>query len=191
MQTHSLFPRFSGRGLVVIAALLGGFATASAPIVTEPPSVEEVVVTPVPSEPEFIPVVRYGRYTLVELAPTTAQRDLLLQVIDVRMPEDARASVGDGLRHVLKRSGYQMCETAHAVNQLYSLPMPAAHLQMGPMTLRDALLTLVGPAWDVEVDDSARLVCFVRPKTHADLPVQNLPPTGATPPTPAEEGSQP
>ena len=33
--------------------------------------------------------MRYGRYTLVELAPA-AQRDLLLQTIDVSMPEDAR-----------------------------------------------------------------------------------------------------
>ncbi|MBI0570854.1 integrating conjugative element protein pill, pfgi-1, partial [Pectobacterium parmentieri] len=80
--------------------------------------------------PDFIPIVRYGRYTLVELAPNAAQRDLLLQVIDVAIPEDARATVGDGLRHVLKRSGYQLCETAQSLIELYSLPLPAAHLHM-------------------------------------------------------------
>ncbi|MDO2232289.1 integrating conjugative element protein pill, pfgi-1, partial [Escherichia coli] len=86
--------------------------------------------------PEYIPVVRYGRYTLVELAPTAAQRDLLLQAIDVSMPEEARATVGDGMRHVLKRSGYGLCETAHAVIELFALPLPAAHLHLGPMILR-------------------------------------------------------
>ena len=79
------------------------------------------------------------------------------------MPEDARATVGDGLRHVLKRSGYQLCETAHAVIELYALPLPAAHLHLGPMTLRDALLTLAGPAWELHTDDRMRQVCFERP----------------------------
>jgi type IV pili sensor histidine kinase/response regulator len=31
------------------------------------------------------------------------------------------------------------------------------------MTLRDALLTLVGPAWGLEVDEPMRQVCFSRP----------------------------
>ena len=120
----------------------------------------------------------------MELVPTAAQRDLLLQVIDVAMPADARATVGDGLRHALQRSGYQLCENAHAVIELYSLPLPAAHLYLGPMTLRDALLTLAGPAWDVQVDDRARQICFVPagepsadPETDTPLaaPVQTFP----------------
>lgn len=36
------------------------------------------------------------------------QRAPLLQTIGVSMPEDARATVGDGLRRALKRSGYQL-----------------------------------------------------------------------------------
>ncbi|MBH1655155.1 PilL N-terminal domain-containing protein [Stenotrophomonas maltophilia] len=188
MQTLSPFSRLAGCGLVAIATPVGGCASNSAPLVTEPPPIEEMVIAPVQAEPEPIPVVRYGRYTFVELAPTTAQRDLHLQVIDVRVPEDARASVGDGLRHVLKRSGYQMCETAHTVIELYSLPMPAAHLQLGPMTLRDALLTLVGPAWDVEVNDSARQVCFVRPGSRTDQPSQDLLTVEAAQPIPLANG---
>lgn len=190
MQTLSPFSRLTGCGLVALATLVGGCATNSAPVGIESPPIEETVFA-AQAEPEIIPVARYSRYTLVELAPTIAQRDLLLQVIDVRMPEDARASVGDGLRHVLKRSGYQMCETAHGVIALYSLPMPAAHLQLGPMTLRDALLTLVGPAWDIEVDDSARQVCFVRPGSRTDHPPQNLPAFEAAQPIPLANGTQP
>ena len=89
------------------SVLAGGCATTTAPVALD--TIEEVSAAPEPEAPEYIPVVRYARYTLVELAPMAAQRDLLLQTIDVSMPEDARATVGDGLRHVLKRSGYQLC----------------------------------------------------------------------------------
>ncbi|MFG0828962.1 PilL N-terminal domain-containing protein [Pseudomonas sp. CJQ_7] len=143
------------------SVLVGGCATTPAPLA--PDAIEEVSAATESETPEFIPVVRYGRYTLVELAPTAAQRDLLLQTIDVSMPEDARATVGDGMRHVLKRSGYGLCQTAHAVIDLYGLPLPAAHLHLGPMTLRDALLTLAGPAWELHADDRARQVCFEQP----------------------------
>ena len=156
--------RLVGAGLLA-AALASGCATTTAPLV--PDAIEGVSSAPEPEAPEFIPVVRYGRYTLVEMAPTAAQRDLLMQVIDVAMPEDARATVGDGLRHVLKRSGYGLCQTAHAVIELYALPLPAAHLHLGPMTLRDALLTLAGPAWELHADDRARQICFERPGDRA------------------------
>ncbi|WP_057393099.1 PFGI-1 class ICE element type IV pilus protein PilL2 [Pseudomonas aeruginosa] len=153
-----------GAGLLA-AALASGCATTTAPLA--PDAIEEVSAAPEPEAPEYIPVVSYGRYTLVELAPTAAQRDLLLQTIDVSMPEDARATVGDGMRHVLKRSGYGLCETAHAVIELYALPLPAAHLHLGPMTLRHALLTLAGPSWELHADDRARQICFDRPGDRA------------------------
>ncbi|TKY80229.1 PilL N-terminal domain-containing protein [Pectobacterium polonicum] len=163
--THSTRRLFVSH-LLIIAALSSGCTITTAP----PPSPPIKAVSPVPdATPNFIPIVRYGRYTLVELAPNAVQRDLLLQVIDVSIPEDARATVGDGLRHVLKRSGYQLCETAQTLAELYSLPLPAAHLYMGPMTLRDALLTLVGSAWDMQVDDRVRQVCFVRASTDSEV----------------------
>ncbi|EOX6785699.1 PilL N-terminal domain-containing protein [Pseudomonas aeruginosa] len=143
------------------SVLVGGCATTTASLVSD--AIEEVSAATEPEAPEFIPVIRYGRYTLVELAPAAAQRDLLLQTIDVSMPEEARATVGDGMRHVLKRSGYGLCQTAHAVIDLYGLPLPAAHLHLGPMTLRDALVTLAGPAWELHADDRARQVCFEQP----------------------------
>src|SRR3546814_11740839 len=105
----------------------------------------------------MIPVVRSGRYTLVELAPLAAQRDLLLQIVDVTVPENARASVGDGLRHVLKRSGYRLSQATPATSEFYSLPLPASHLRLGPMTLRDALLTLVGSDWELQRSGGRRV----------------------------------
>lgn len=158
------------------SVLAGGCATAT----TSPKSeaVHEFAGEREPAKPEFIPVVRYGRYTLVELAPMAAQRDLLLQTIDVSMPEDVRATVGDGLRHVLKRSGYELCQSAQVAIELYALPLPAAHLHLGPMTVRDALLTLAGPSWELHADDRTRQICFEHPGSgRGSQPIRELPAT--------------
>ncbi len=187
MPATQLLRRLTGSGLLITAVLSGGCATTAAPPVD--PLVEEADTAP--QSPELIPVVRYGRYTLVELVPTAAQRDLLLQVIDVAMPADARATVGDGLRHALQRSGYQLCENAHAVIELYSLPLPAAHLHLGPMTLRDALLTLAGTAWDVQVDDRSRQVCFVPAGKPSPYPETDTPVTSPVQTFPIADGGQP
>jgi conjugative transfer region protein (TIGR03748 family) len=126
---------------------------------------------------ELIPLARYGRYTLVELAPAAAQRDLLLQVIDVAIPDTLHASVGDAIRHVLLRSGYQLCE-GHDANALLTLPLPVAHYRLGPVVLLDALLTLAGPAWDLQIDESRRQVCFTA--VLPDVPEPPQPPLPAT-----------
>lgn len=88
--------------LFVITALLSGCATTSSPLLPSPN--KEASSVPENAEPAFIPVVRYGRYPVVKLAPDAAQCELTLQVIDVALPEDSRSTLGDGLRHVLRRS---------------------------------------------------------------------------------------
>ncbi len=121
----------------------------------------------------MVPVVRHNRYTLVELAPTAAQQDLMLQVVDVAVADTLHASVGDALHYVLLRSGYQLCSGADT-EAFRSLPLPVAHYRLGPLMLRDALLTLTGPAWDLHVDDGVRQVCFTR--AVAATPAPTIPP---------------
>lgn len=128
---------------------------------------------------ERVPVVRQGRYTLVELMPEPAQRDLMQQVVEIAIPPTFDASVGDAMRHVLRRTGYHLCDADDAT-ALYALPLPAAHLRLGPLVLRDALLMLAGPAWDLSVDDASRQVCFRRraaPASASSIAV----PTGTVP----------
>jgi len=158
---HSL-----GASLVTAVTVIAGCATTTAP--DAPIPVEDVAITPGPRPADWIPVVRSGRYTLVELEPTAQQRDLLLQVVDVTLPDDVSATVGDGLRHILKRSGYQLCVPTVATADLYALPLPVAHRHLGPLTLRNALLTLAGPAWSMEIDGRMRQVCFSRPGEVSD-----------------------
>jgi type IV pili sensor histidine kinase/response regulator len=148
------------RGLLIAAiatAVLSGCASSAEPASSAP----QEAPAPQPSEPEYVPVVRYGRYTLVELAPTAVQRDLLLQVVDVSIPTEVNATVGDGLRHVLQRSGYVLCQPSDTgLVGLYQQPLPASHFRLGPLTLREALQTLAGTSWDLVIDEPVRQVCF-------------------------------
>ncbi|MCC4595448.1 hypothetical protein NRY95_05615 [Xanthomonas campestris pv. phormiicola] len=160
MQPTIPFRRYLvGCGLLIATALVTSCATKAVAPTTAP---DQKPATPsAKQQPELVPVVRYGRYTLVEMAPASAQQDLLLQVVDVVIPDTRKATVGDALRHVLLRSGYQLCAGGD-IAALNTLPLPAAHYHLGPLLLRDALLTLAGPAWDLEVDDRARRICFIR-----------------------------
>ncbi|WP_162500943.1 hypothetical protein [Pseudomonas aeruginosa] len=170
-------------GLLAGSLLAAGCATTAAPSAPAVPAASPPAVAP---EPGFVPVARYGRYTLVELVPEPAQRDLLQQAVEVSIPPTLDASVGDAMRHVLLRSGYRLCDAAEAAS-LYALPLPlplplpAAHLHLGPLMLRDALLTLAGPAWELSVDDVTRQVCFSRQGAPAFLSAN---PPGTTTPVP-------
>jgi type IV pili sensor histidine kinase/response regulator len=113
--------------------------------------------------------LRYGRYTLVSTEPTTAQRDLLTQIIDVSIPSSLNPSVQDALHYVLQRSGYSLCPAAEPVKVLFTRSLPAAHYRLGPISLRSALRVLAGPAWQLTTDDVSRSVCFEQQKTEAGV----------------------
>jgi conjugative transfer region protein (TIGR03748 family) len=115
------------------------------------------------------PELRYGRYTLVSTEPTTEQRDLLTQIIDVSIPSSLGPSVQDALQYVLQRSGYSLCPDTAAVKVLFTRPLPAAHYRLGPIPLRSALQVLAGPAWQLTTDEVSRSVCFKQQKTEAGV----------------------
>jgi len=69
---------------LLATVFVSGCATHAVPL---EPAVEQTVSVSEPEKSLFIPVVRSGRYTLVELEPAAAQRDLLLQVVEVALPQ--------------------------------------------------------------------------------------------------------
>lgn len=115
----------------------------------------------VSTETDYAPhVVRYGRYTMVEVGATTEQADLLSQIIDTRIPT-VNPTVKDAMTHVTRMTGFSLCEAESAsLGTLYSRPLPAPHYRLGPMSLRDALQVLAGPAFELQVDPVYRTVCF-------------------------------
>ncbi|WP_323148572.1 TcpQ domain-containing protein [Pseudomonas oryzihabitans] len=151
--------------LALAAALAGCVAHESAPPATGPDSSRnpELLQPDIyPKSAASEPQVRYGRYTLVNTAPETEQRDLMAQIIDVNIPANMKPTVRDAMQYVVNRSGYSLCgpEQGH-VNILFTRPLPAAQYKLGPMSLRNTLQVLAGPAWQVKVDEVVRSVCFV------------------------------
>ncbi|MFW0887940.1 UNVERIFIED_CONTAM: PilL N-terminal domain-containing protein [Pseudomonas sp. JL1] len=156
--------------LLLNALMLAGCRSIEIPAAA--PDLEQIATQP----PEhFVPVQRYDRYTLVELTPEAAKQNLLLQIIDVDLPSTWSLSVGDALRYVLLRSGYQLCDSTPENNALFALPLPAAHLKLGPMVLRDVLQMLAGPAWLLQTDERLRRVCFL--PSAGSAPAGNFLPT--------------
>ena len=105
-----------------------------------------------------------GRYSLLAATPTQAQAELLATTMTVRFPERIQ-TVGEAVRYLLQRSGYRLA-MAESIGPdtaaLFALPLPAVHQSLGPMTLRDALETLAGPAFQLVQDPVHRLVTFER-----------------------------
>ena len=106
--------------------------------------------------------VQVGRYSLYAATPTLAQDDLLAATLIVRFPERIQ-TLGEAVRYLLQRSGYRLAATESTAPEtlaLFALPLPAAHRHLGPMTLREALETLAGPAFHLVQDPVHRLITF-------------------------------
>ncbi|MFK4135368.1 hypothetical protein [Pseudomonas luteola] len=103
------------------------------------------------------------------------------QIVDVTIPDTLSPNVRDAMNYVLKRSGYGLCAGTGNINILYTRPLPASQYHLGPMTLRNTLQILAGPAWQVQVDEVTRGVCFVqRPGyEHPTTPVVNKVPASS------------
>lgn len=107
-------------------------------------------------------VLRTGRYTLVSTTAQAGQSNLLEQTVQVRIPTRLQATVADGVKHTLDRSGYQLCSAKGkpALETLFSRPLPAAHYELGPMPLHAALQLLGGPSYQLQVEPVTREVCY-------------------------------
>jgi len=108
--------------------------------------------------------LQVGRYSLITATPTQAQAALLAATMTVRFPERIQ-TVGEAVPYLLQRSGYRLATTESIgpdTVALFALPLPAVHRNLGPMTLRDALAILAGPAFHLVQDPVHRLITFER-----------------------------
>ena len=108
--------------------------------------------------------IQAGRYSLLAATPTQAQAELLATTMTVRFPERIQ-TVGEAVRYLLQRSGYRLAHVESIAPEtiaLFALPLPAVHQNLGPMSLRDALETLAGQAFNLVQDPVHRLITFER-----------------------------
>jgi len=106
--------------------------------------------------------IQVGRYAYVNAAATPDQKDLLRVVIQTSIPNDI-TTIGDAVDFLLMRSGFAMADKEKQgayVSQLLAKPLPYAHRNLGPITLKDALLLLVGNAYWMKADPVHRLIAF-------------------------------
>lgn len=106
--------------------------------------------------------IQTGRYSMYSSAPTQAQSELLEATVTVQLP-DRIQTIGETVRYLLQRSGYRLAATESTAPEtlaLFALPLPAVHRHLGPMTLREALETLAGPAFHLVQDPVHRLITF-------------------------------
>lgn len=103
-----------------------------------------------------------GHYLSLENKPTEAQVNLLSQIIQVRFPQEVQ-SIGDAIIYMLRYSGYGLIDESKqspALKNTLKKPLPVIDRNFGPMSLKDALTTLAGPAFILMQDPLNREVDF-------------------------------
>lgn len=107
-------------------------------------------------------VTPVGRYLSTSNKPKQAQLDLLSQSIQMRFPQTVK-TVGDAMRYILFYSGYSLIpeeKMSVALKTIMSKPLPAIDREIGPVSLKDALKVLAGPAFYIKQDVISRTINF-------------------------------
>ena len=114
--------------------------------------------------------VQVGRYQSVIMRPDQTQVDLLSVVITRNLPEHVN-TVGQAVASLLDGSGYRLLSPQLAEpyrSHLFAMPLPQVQRHLGPLSLRQALELLGGPAHRLVIDPTYRLVSFELIKTTSD-----------------------
>lgn len=103
-----------------------------------------------------------GRYLSIPNKPNKSQLNLLSQTIQVRFPQSVQ-TVGEAMNYLLRFSGYSLVDNTKMSQELkiiISKPLPIVDRELGPVSLKDGLATLMGPAFYLIQDPINRIVDF-------------------------------
>lgn len=105
--------------------------------------------------------LRSDRYTVVDIAVREDQLNPLLAISSISFNNEYIVNVGEAINEVLLGSGFRWNDE-RGVDQsiLIGMPLPQITRDLGPMQLRDILITLGGSAWQLKVDELTREVWF-------------------------------
>jgi len=115
--------------------------------------------------------LQVGRYQSVMLEPTDEQIDLLSHIVEIELPEQIN-TIGQAISHILDGSGYRLLSPKLAESyrsHLFAMPLPEVQRQLGPLSLRQALQLLGGPAFCLVIEPTYRLMSFELIKTTSDV----------------------
>jgi conjugative transfer region protein (TIGR03748 family) len=92
-----------------------------------------------------------GRYLTISTKPKASQINLLSQIIQVRFPQNIQ-TIRDGMHYLLRFSGYSLIPDSWMSKEFrltLSKPLPLIDRELGPISLKDSLLVLAGPAFSL------------------------------------------
>lgn len=116
------------------------------------------------------PLIQTGRYSAIAATPTKAQSNPLRVMITVTIPREV-FTVRQAIKYLLRRSGYRLTEPNPQVAEvadLFNLPLPQVHRQLGPIPLDAALSTLAGPAFELRADPLHRTVGYALTESYRE-----------------------
>jgi conjugative transfer region protein (TIGR03748 family) len=103
-----------------------------------------------------------GRYMTNVVKSNHGQINLLSQTIQVRFPQNTQ-TVGDAMSYLLHFSGYSLTANEYMSEPLRTTilkSLPLIDRELGPVSLREGLTTLAGPAFYLVEDPINRTVNF-------------------------------
>ncbi|MGM8229172.1 OmpA family protein, partial [Cellvibrio sp. ARAG 10.3] len=124
-------------------------------------------------------LIKTDRYTLTRMAPRADQVDPLSAIINISFSPSV-TTIGDALEELLDGTGYRLVhikgEYGEPVDKiLMAQSLPRTLMQMGPVSLRDALKALGGSAWSLQHNELGREVWFdVQPSFEDDSRIRRL-----------------
>lgn len=104
--------------------------------------------------------VRLARYTTTSITPEPSALNPLAAVATVRFPRDHVRTVGDAVDYLLLRTGYRLESVDSAARDLFPLPLPEAHRELGPYRALTILELLVGEAYKVDASQVHRTLAI-------------------------------
>lgn len=104
-----------------------------------------------------------GRYSTIQNSATASQQDPLLAIAQFKFNASVK-TVGQAVAQVLRDTGYALVpsnQLPSVVRELLSKPLPVTQRELGPISIGNALRTLMGEqVFTLVVDPVHRLVAF-------------------------------
>lgn len=114
--------------------------------------------------------LQVDRYTGYKTNATIEESNPLLVITQINFPSNVQ-TVYEAIEHALQHSGYRVDwrQSAEAYDIFSELGIPMVHRKLNLMTLKDALATLSGEAWQLLVDSVNRKLVI---QLHGHVPWQ-------------------
>ena len=104
-------------------------------------------------------VVRTDNYTLASIETKEEQISPLLAVTTIKFGQSI-FTLGQAIDELLSGTGYTWLKITEENNGLAELQLPMVQRELGPIRVRDALITVAGVAWELEVNEVNRTLWF-------------------------------